>query len=174
MTEYVILVDRDDNEVGRQEKLAAHRSGELHRAFSVYVLNAQGALLIQRRAECKYHTPGLWTNTCDGHPHPGEDTVEAARVRLAEEIGFDCVLLDAFQFCYRAELDRDLIEHELDHVCVGQFDGEPNPDPREASAYRWVDLEALARDMRAHPERYAPWFTLSFDRVVSTLDDGGR
>jgi isopentenyl-diphosphate delta-isomerase len=168
----VILVDGDDNALGRQEKLAAHRSGELHRAFSVYVLNAQDELLIQKRADGKYHTPGLWTNTCDGHPRPGEDTVDAARARLVEEMGFDCALKDAFQFRYRAELDRGLIEHEFDHVCIGRFDGEPEPDPEEASAYRWIDLETLAGDIRAHPERYAPWFSLSFHRVVSVLRDG--
>ena len=146
--EQVILVDQDDREIGVREKLDAHKRGELHRAFSVFVFDGQGALLIQQRAKGKYHTSGLWTNTCDGHPRPGETIAEAARRRLLEEMGFECELDEALAFTYHAELGDGLVEHEYDHVLVGRFDGEPEPDPREAAGWQWVDLETLDEDMR--------------------------
>jgi isopentenyl-diphosphate delta-isomerase len=167
--EQVILVDKDDNRIGVREKLDAHRNGELHRAFSVFVFNAQGALLIQQRAESKYHTSGMWTNTCDGHPRPGEETLSAARRRLLEEMGFDCELAEAFAITYQADLGDDLVEHEYDHVLVGWFDGEPAPDPDEASDWKWIDMETLAQDMQAQPDSYAPWFRIAQPGVLSYL-----
>jgi isopentenyl-diphosphate delta-isomerase len=140
------------------EKLAAHRRGELHRAFSVLVYNARGEVLLQRRADVKYHTPGLWTNACDGHPRPGETVLDAAQRRLWEEMGIRCPLAERAVFVYRAELEGGMIEHEVDHVLVGHFEGEPAPDSDEVSAWRWADARALAKDMSAHPECYAPWF----------------
>ena len=172
MSETVILVDQNDHEIGIEEKINAHEKGQLHRAFSVFIINAKGEMLLQQRADSKYHSGGLWSNACCSHPKPGENVEQAAHRRLIEEMGFDCALEDVFRFRYRAELDRGLIEHEFDHVCIGRFDGEPEPDPEEVSAYRWIDLQTLAGDMRVHPERYAPWFALSFDRVVSVLKDG--
>ena len=163
--EHVILVDQDDRALGTMGKLAAHRSGDLHRAFSVFVYNACGELLLQRRAQNKYHTPGLWANTCDGHPRPGETVLAAAQRRLWEEMGIRPPLVERTVFVYRAELEGDLVEHEVDHVLVGRFEGDPAPDPDEVSAWRWADAQALAREISTHPERYAPWFRLAYDEV---------
>jgi len=167
MLEYVILVDRDDAEPGTQEKIEAHREGNLHRAFSVFVYNSQGDLLIQQRSGDKYHAGGLWTNACDGHPRPGEPTAEAARRRLREEMGFDCDLEHVSRFIYRAELDHELIEHEVDHVYVGHFNGEPEPDPDEAAAYRWVSPAVLKSEIEQAPNLYAPWFKIALRRLPS-------
>ncbi len=155
--EQVILVDPQDNPIGVQEKVEAHLRGELHRAFSVFVLNADGQLLMQRRAEGKYHTAELWSNTCDGHPRPGETVLHAAQRRLAEEMGITCPLVDCAAFPYRAELGEGLSEHEIDHLLIGRYDGDPEPDPAEASEWRWMDLQAVAEDVRAHPNHYVPW-----------------
>jgi isopentenyl-diphosphate delta-isomerase len=163
--EQVILVDPQDNEVGVRNKLQAHQRGELHRAFSVFVLNANGQLLLQRRAEGKYHTAGLWSNTCDGHPRPGETVLHAAQRRLAEEMGITCPLVARAAFPYRAELGGGLVEHEIDHLFIGRCDGEPRPDPAEVSEWTWVGREALAEAIAAHPERYAPWFRIALDIV---------
>ena len=165
--EQVIIVDEGDRETGTMEKIEAHRQGRLHRAFSVFVFNAQGDLLLQKRAETKYHCGGLWTNTCDGHPRPGEDTVEAARRRLREELGFECELKETFTFRYHAGLDHDLIEHEVDHVLIGHFDGHPNPDPAEASDWKWIGMKALAKDMQERPEQYAPWSRIAVDQLTA-------
>src|SRR6185503_9661232 len=123
--EMVVLVDEDDREAGTGEKMAVHRSGRLHRAFSVFVVDGEGRLLLQRRAAVKYHSAGLWSNTCCGHPRPGETILAAATRRLKEEMGFECRLRPAFSFIYRAALDHGLTEHELDHVLLGSHDGAP-------------------------------------------------
>ena len=162
--ERVILVDRDDRKTGVLGKLRAHREGVLHRAFSVFVLNPKGDLLVQQRSARKSHPGGRWTNTCDGHPRPGETTAAAAHRRLAKEMGFDCALDETFAFVYHADLGGGLVENEYDHVLIGTYDGEPAPDTDEIKATRWVDLETLAEDMRRSPNRYAPWFRLAFDR----------
>jgi isopentenyl-diphosphate delta-isomerase len=165
--EKVILVDDVDQEIGVREKMAAHQRGELHRAFSVFVFNARGEMLLQKRAPLKYHSGGLWTNTCCSHPRPGEPTAEAAHRRLGEEMGFGCPLEGAFSFIYRAEFEDGLIEHELDHVFIGQFNGQPTPDPAEVDDWRWIDLPTLREDVRAHPDRYTPWFKIAMDDVLS-------
>ena len=156
--ERVIIVDASDVELGTAPKLDAHcDGGALHRAFSIFLTNARGEILLQRRADGKYHTPGLWTNTCCGHPRPGEATEEAARRRLREEMGVDCELTHLFTFTYRAELGAGLSEHEIDHVFVGRFEGAPAPDPAEVSEWRWVDPAMVRRDLETHPERFTPW-----------------
>lgn len=162
MEEQVILVTSQDQEIGTMEKIAAHREGQLHRAFSVLVFNARGELLLQKRADSKYHCGGIWTNACDGHPRPGEATVDAARRRLREELGFDCPLKEVLRFTYRAALDHGLEEHEVDHLFIGHFDGTPQPDPAEASAVRWIGWDALEQDVRDHPEQYAAWSKIAF------------
>ena len=167
MPEQIILVDRDDRPIGVQEKLDAHQAGNLHRAFSVYVFNAQQELLIQKRAEVKYHSGGAWTNTCDGHPRAGEQTEDAAHRRLREEMGFDCPLTEAFHFIYHAELDRGLVEHEFCYAYVGECHVDPKPDPAEVDEWKWIGLPALQRDMQQHPERYAPWFKIPFDKLLA-------
>jgi isopentenyl-diphosphate delta-isomerase len=162
-TEQVILVDEGDRELGASEKMRAHRDGALHRAFSIFVFDAQGRLLLQKRAREKYHSGGLWSNTCCGHPRPGEPTPEAARRRLREEMNFECELTEVFSFIYRAELDNKLVEHEYDHVLVGRFDGEPSPAAAEVEDWRWVGVAELARDLRANPEGYSYWLRAAFD-----------
>jgi len=163
----LVLVDQDDHEVGVAEKLAVHVDGTLHRAFSIYLFNTNGETLLTRRALGKYHSGGLWTNTCCSHPRPGETTENAARRRLREETGIDCELRYGFQFIYHAVLDGGLTEHELDHVFVGAHDGAPALDPNESDAYRWVGEQRLAQDIAAHPERYSVWMALSFERAFA-------
>jgi isopentenyl-diphosphate delta-isomerase len=161
-TEYVILVDHQDQEIGTMEKLEAHREGKLHRAFSVLIFNSRDELLLQKRADSKYHCGGMWTNACDGHPRPDESTLAAARRRLREELGFDCDLVETLQFTYWAELDHDLKEHEVDHLFIGRFDGQPVPDPAEASDWKWIDWESLEQDARDNFDSYAAWSKIAF------------
>jgi isopentenyl-diphosphate delta-isomerase len=168
--EQVILVDEHDRRVGIAEKMYAHRSGALHRAFSVFLFNTAGQLLLQQRADNKYHSGGLWTNTCCSHPRPGESTAQAARRRLREEMGIDCELEEIFTFIYRADLDHELSEHEYDHVFVGWCDVEPVPAPEEVADWRWVDVDELRRDLDEHPERYTFWFHVSIDQVLEVID----
>jgi isopentenyl-diphosphate Delta-isomerase len=168
--EQVVLVDESDHETGVAGKMAAHREGRLHRAISVFVFDGAGALLLQRRADGKYHTPGLWTNTCCSHPRPGEPVEAAAHRRLREEMGFDCALERAFSFIYRAEFGNGLVEHELDHVFVGTWDGRPTPDPREVGAWRRILPEALARERAANPDAFTPWFHIAYPKLVAHLD----
>lgn len=156
----VILVDAQDRPVGAARKLEAHRWGLLHRAFSVIVINSQGQLLLQRRARVKYHSAGLWSNTCCSHPRPGEETLEAARRRLREEMGFDCPLRPAATLVYWLEVGGGLIEHEYDHVFLGHWAGRPYPDPAEVGAWEWVHPRRLRRAVRRTPERFTAWFPL--------------
>jgi isopentenyl-diphosphate delta-isomerase len=157
MDEHVILVDENDNVIGFQEKLQAHLKGNLHRAFSVFVFNKAGNLMLQKRARSKYHSGSLWSNTCCGHPRPGECTLEAAHRRLIEEMGFDCELHEVLRLTYKAEVDNNLREHEYDHVFVGEFQGEPNPSTEEVEEWRWMPIEVLKTDMQRSPERFTCW-----------------
>ncbi|MBN1936109.1 MAG: isopentenyl-diphosphate Delta-isomerase [Anaerolineae bacterium] len=162
MEEQVILVTHQDKEIGTMEKVKAHREGKLHRAFSVLIFSAQGELLLQKRADTKYHCGGMWTNACDGHPRPGEAIVDAAQRRLREELGFSCPLEKMLQFTYRAELDHGLEEHEVDHLLIGRFDGIPNPDPAEVSEVKWIGWDALEQNVCDNPEQYAAWSKIAF------------
>jgi isopentenyl-diphosphate delta-isomerase len=166
----VILVDANDQPIGTEEKLTAHREGKLHRAFSVFTFNAQGHMLIHQRAHGKYHTGGLWTNTCCSHPRPGEDTLSAAHRRLQEEMGFDCELQEIFSFIYKVHFASDnLFEHEFDHVLIGYSDAVPTPNPGEVAAFKWVDVDWLVADVQAQPENYTFWFKEALDRVVKVV-----
>lgn len=156
----VILVDREDNPVGTAPKLEAHEKGLLHRAVSVLLFNSRGELLIQRRAAGKYHSGGLWANTCCTHPEVGEQSLAAAARRLREELGITARLTPLKTFIYRARLENGLTEHELDHVFVARSDQMPSPDPSEVSACRYLPLPLLREEMRRHPERYAVWFRI--------------
>ena len=154
--ELVQLVDSQDHETGVTPKMEAHRRGLLHRAFSVVLENERGEVLMQRRAAIKYHSPGLWSNACCGHPRPGEDTRAAAQRRLAEELGVDVELHEVGVFSYRAQIG-DLVENEIDHVFVGRLSQLPQPDPDEVSETRWVAPDALDASMRDRPEDFTAW-----------------
>lgn len=169
MDEIVILVDERDRERGAAPKLAVHRTGELHRAFSVFVFDSTGRLLLQQRAGTKYHSGGLWTNTCCGHPRPGEDIVDAGERRLSEEMGFGAGLRHAGAFTYRAEVGGGLVEHEFDHVLVGTFDGEPAPAPAEVDAWRWLSPQTALAECTAYPERFTPWFAQALRLALTNL-----
>ncbi len=167
--EQVILVNEEDRSVGVEEKTAAHVAGLLHRAFSIFVFDGAGRLLLQRRAPGKYHSAGRWSNTCCGHPRPGESLEGAAHRRLGEEMGFSCLLTRIAVYRYRAALDNGLFENEVDHLLVGKFDGEPSPDPGEAAEWRWVDPGALGREVLGTPSRYTIWLPGCLERVLATL-----
>lgn len=165
--ESVILVDTLDNEIGVDGKMAVHRSGKLHRAVSVFVFDSKDRLLLQKRASSKYHSGGLWSNTCCTHPRPGENQASAARRRLQEEMGIDCALEPAFSFVYRAALDNELIEHEYDHVFFGTTDDSPRPDPSEVEDWKLIDLQSLKLDIENNAHLYTIWFLVCFERVLS-------
>lgn len=171
LEEKVILVDTSDRQIGTAEKLQAHRDGLLHRAFSIFVLNSQGQLLLQKRAKHKYHSGGLWTNTCCSHPRNEETTLLAAHRRLQEEMGFDCELRELFSFVYQAKLDNELTEYEFDHVFVGYSDRQPILNPEEAEDWQWIDLKVLQADIREQPESYTYWLRDCYDRFISALDN---
>ncbi len=161
--EHVILVNERDEEIGTCEKLAAHREGgRLHRAFSILVFNARGEILLQRRAAGKYHFAGLWSNTCCGHPRPGEETVAAAQRRLAEEFGIDALpLREKASLLYNAlDAASGLMEREYLHVLVGQFDGTPRPDAAEIGEWSWRERAVVLRELAAMPGQFTPWFRL--------------
>ena len=169
MVENVVLVDPEDRPLGTMEKMEAHRQGVLHRAFSVFVFNSKGDLLLHRRAKEKYHSGGLWTNTCCSHPRPDETVVEAAQRRLVEEMGMRCQLEPKFSFVYRADLDHGMIEHELDHVLIGYSDVPPEPNPKEVCETRYMPVREVEADIAAHPDRYTAWFKICFPEVLSIL-----
>lgn len=170
MKEFVVLVDQDDQKLGLMEKQQAHVAGLLHRAFSVFVFNSNGELMIQQRAASKYHSPTLWTNTCCSHPRDNETYEQAAHRRLKEEMGFDCDLEFKFSFIYKAHLDNNLTEHELDHVFIGTYNDEPKLNPEEVMAYRWVDLMDLKKDIEKNPQNYTAWFKIIFENYVSYIE----
>nr|WP_294874298.1 isopentenyl-diphosphate Delta-isomerase [uncultured Pedobacter sp.] len=164
--ESVILVDEHDNVIGTMPKMEAHLAGKLHRAFSVFIFNTNGELLLQRRAEDKYHSGGQWTNTCCSHPRLGEETLNAANRRLNEEMGMECKLEYGFNFTYHAELTSGISENEYDHVFFGISDQVPNPNPEEVSEFRYVNMADLEEDIKARPEIYTEWLKICFDRII--------
>ncbi len=167
--EKVVLVDTNDTPLGEMEKMEAHRKALLHRAFSIFVFNDKDELMLQQRAESKYHSPGLWTNTCCSHPRPGESLQDAGHRRLVEEMGFDCRLEKIFDFIYEAKLDKGLTEHEFDHVLFGRYNQNPVINPDEVASFKWMTMEDIAKDMEARPENYTVWFRIAFDRVLNYL-----
>lgn len=169
MEEQVILVDKNDKEIGIGSKLQTHKEGKLHRSFSIFVLNSKGELLMQQRAKTKYHSGGLWSNTACGHPRPGKDVIAAARRRLQEEMGFDTELKELFTFIYKVKLDHDLLEHEYDHVFRGKFDGNPVPDPAEVEEWKFVPLGVVQKDLKENPDFYTAWFRICFERVLENV-----
>lgn len=160
-TEYIVLVNESNHEIGTIEKLAAHTQNQLHRAFSVFIFRKSSGLelLLQQRAHQKYHCGGLWTNTCCSHPHPGESIIAAGTRRLKQELGFTTDLTDLGWFHYNAHFSNGLSENEIDHVLIGEVDDSltPSPDPNEVGNYRWVSLLDLEAEIDLHPERFTPW-----------------
>lgn len=169
MMERVVLVDEKDNPLGTMEKMEAHEKGVLHRAFSVFIFNNKGEMLLQQRAFSKYHSGGLWTNTCCSHPRDGETTIEAAHRRLQEEMGFDCEIEKAFDFIYKKNLDKGLIEHEFDHVFIGEFEGEVCFNKEEVNAYIYRPVQAVVDEVNQTPEKYTEWFKICLDEVVKRI-----
>ncbi len=166
--EQVILVDKNDKEIGREEKLETHKKGKLHRAFSIFIFNSRNKLLLQQRAKTKYHSPGLWSNSCCSHPRPEESLEKATRRRLKEEMGIECPLKEIFSFIYKAKVE-DLIENEFDHVFVGRFNGEPKINKDEVMDWKWISINELKKDIKENPQEYTPWFGIIIKSVL-TLD----
>jgi isopentenyl-diphosphate delta-isomerase len=175
MTE-VILVDSNDQPLGRMEKMEAHRQGVLHRAFSVFIFNRRGEMLLQQRAMSKYHSGGLWTNACCSHPLPGEETIEAAKRRLKEELGFETEIKKIFDFQYRSAFENGLTEHEFDHVYIGEYEGPILFDSDEVMNTAFKNMKEIAKELKTEPGRYTSWFQLAFPRVVSWWEQqhGGK
>jgi len=167
--EKVILVDREDNPVGTLPKMEAHEKGVLHRAFSVFILNQKGELMLQQRALHKYHSPGLWTNTCCSHQREGEENLQAGTRRLEEEMGFSVPLEELFSFIYKAPFDNGLTEHELDHVMLGYYEGIPEINSDEVNTWKWMSLNEIASDLTVNPESYTVWFKIIFERFFNHI-----
>lgn len=163
--DYVILVDENDSQRGIMGKMEAHKKGELHRAFSVVVFNSKGEMLLQRRAIEKYHSGGLWTNTCCSHPKLGEDLQESARKRLNEEMGFSCELENAFSFIYKTALADELSEHELDHVLIGYYNESPKINTLEVSEWKYMSVDDIQEDLKLYPGKYTVWFKIIFSKI---------
>lgn len=169
MKEYVILVDTNDQQIGLMEKIEAHEKALLHRAFSVFIFNEKGELMLQQRAVSKYHSPLLWTNTCCSHQRDGESNLQAGKRRLQEEMGFVTDLREIFSFIYKAPFNNGLTEHELDHVMVGSYNDVPVLNKEEVESYKWMSLENVKKDIEENPEIYTAWFKIIFDKSYEKL-----
>lgn len=169
MEEQVILVDKQDNPIGLMPKMEAHEKGVLHRAFSVFILNYKGELMLQQRALHKYHSPGLWTNTCCSHQRNGESNIAAGQRRLREEMGFVAELREVTSFIYKAPFDNGLTEHELDHIMIGQYNDEPNINPEEVADWKWMHVDAVRDDIHIHSEKYTAWFIIIFEQFYEKI-----
>lgn len=169
MTEYVVLVDELDNKVGLMEKMEAHINPTLHRAFSIFIFNSKNEMLLQQRALSKYHTPGLWTNTCCSHPRDGESLHDATKRRLQEEMGMQCELKEVFSFIYKADVMQGLVEHEFDHVFIGTSDDIPIINKDEVESFRYDTVENIKADIERNPQNYTAWFKIAFDKLLETL-----
>lgn len=165
----VILVDENDNQIGLMEKIEAHEKALLHRAFSVFVYNNNNELMIQQRALHKYHSPGLWTNTCCSHQREGENNIEAGKRRLFEEMGFSTELEETISFIYKAPFDNGLTEHEYDHILVGKYNQDPQPNPEEVSDWKWIGLDKLKQDIELNPSHYTEWFKIIFHKHYQNM-----
>jgi len=167
--ESVILVDENDSPIGLMEKMEAHEKGLLHRAFSVFIFDKEGRMLIHQRAQEKYHSGGLWTNAGCSHPRDGETAEEAGHHRMQEEMGYDCEISSPFHFIYKAELDQGLTEHELDHVFTGIYEGVIKPDPSEVMDYRYIAIGDLLKEIENTPENFTEWFKIALPELLDSL-----
>ena len=169
MKEEVILVDINDVPLGTMPKMEAHEKAILHRAFSVFILNKEGQLMLQQRALSKYHSPGLWTNTCCSHQRLGETNLEAGTRRLQEEMGIKTPLEELFSFIYKAPFDNGLTEHEFDHVILGYCDSAPIINREEVANWKWMNLEEIITEIKTTPDNYTAWFKIIFDRFYNHI-----
>ena len=165
----LILVDENDSPTGTMEKMEVHQKALLHRAFSVFIFNSKGDMLLHQRASNKYHSGGLWTNACCSHPREGQQTIEAAERRLQEEMGFTIPLKKAFNFTYKAALDNGLTEYEYDHVFIGTYDGAIDPDEDEVKDFCFVSIDEIKTSIQSHPQKYTEWFKIAFPKVEEYL-----
>lgn len=168
ITEQVILVNEQDEAIGLMGKMLAHETGLLHRAFSIFIFNTTGELLLHQRAFDKYHSGGLWTNTCCSHPRPGEEVLDAAHRRLKEEMGFDTDLSHAFSFVYKTQLDKGLTEHEYDHVFTGVYEKEIVPNASEVAGYAYKSIPEIRAGISSNPQHFTAWFKIAFEQVIGT------
>jgi isopentenyl-diphosphate delta-isomerase len=175
--EQVILVNEKDEQIGLMPKMEAHEKAVLHRAFSVFIFNDNNELMLQQRALSKYHSPGLWTNTCCSHQREGETNIEAGKRRLQEEMGFVTDLIETTSFIYKAPFDNGLTEHELDHIMVGHYNEKPVINKDEVESWKWMDLEDVKVDMTLHPKHYTAWFKIIFEKFyehINLVDNEGN
>jgi len=170
--EQIILVDENDNEIGFGRKIEVHEEGKLHRAFSIFVFNSKGEMLIQKRAKEKYHSGGLWTNTVCSHPRKGEGLGNAVHRRLFEEMGFDCELKRVFSFIYKNEFENGLIENEFDHVFIGKYNGNFEVNREEVEAWKWISVEELKEDIVKNPKDYSCWFKILVSKLNFFIKHG--
>lgn len=168
--ENVILVNENDEQIGLMPKMEAHEKALLHRAFSVFVFNKKNELMLQQRALVKYHSPGLWTNTCCSHQREGETNIQAGRRRLKEEMGFVVELQESISFIYKVPFDNGLTEHEYDHILIGKYDGHPKINPEEVADWKWMPLEDVKKDMDKNPELYTEWFKIIFQKFYQHIN----
>ncbi len=169
--EKVILVDTNDNPIGLMNKLEAHEKAVLHRAFSVFILNDNNELMLQQRAQHKYHSPLLWTNTCCSHQRENETNIQAGTRRLREEMGFETELKEMFHFIYKAPFDNGLTEHELDHVMIGYYNNMPDINKEEVESWKWMKIEDVKNDMITNPDQYTIWFKIIFEEFYHHFDE---
>ena len=167
--EQVILVNEKDEKIGLMPKMEAHEKAVLHRAFSVFIFNDKNELMLQQRAKHKYHSPGLWTNTCCSHQRDGESSIEAGTRRLNEEMGFVTPLRETTTFIYKAPFDNGLTEHELDHILIGEYNNEPTVNPDEVSSWKWMKIEDVKNDIDQNPKLYTAWFKIIFDKFFQHI-----
>jgi len=168
--ENVILVNEKDQQTGVMEKMEAHRQGSLHRAFSVFIFNTKGEMLLQQRSMHKYHSAGLWTNACCSHPRPGESTEDAAARRLKEELGFETPLRKIFDFTYHALVENGLTEYEFDHVFFGKYSGEINFNTNEVQEICFRSLDDIGSSLQTHPHKFTSWFHIAFPKVNEWME----
>lgn len=165
----VILVDKNDNQIGLMPKMEAHSKGLLHRAFSIFIINNKNELMLQKRAFDKYHSPGLWTNTCCSHPIEGENILFAGKRRLKEEMGFSTELTEVFHFIYKAPVDNGLIEFELDHVLIGKYYKDPVININEVSDWKWMSIDLIEKDLKINTSIYTVWFKIIFEKFLDKI-----
>lgn len=167
--EEVILVNQENEQIGTMPKMEAHEKALLHRAFSVFIVNDDGEIMLQQRAASKYHSPLLWTNTCCSHQRVGESNLDAGKRRLQEEMGFEAELKELFSFIYKAPFDNGLTEHEYDHVMIGNFNTDPKINPEEVEAWKWMSPELVKKDITNNPKEYTVWFKIIFEKFYQHL-----